>query len=376
VLTVPQIFKPTSMLDCHLELLRSAPNPIVGRKRVRFHVGTAELMGYAVLLGQDRLEPGQSGFVQIRIEEPSFALPGDRFIVRQYSPMVTIGGGQILDTYPARHRRSDKGIVEKLRVLRDGSVEERLMFLIEDAGLASVDLPRLVARLGVPAAAVRGNIAKLAKASLVRTILEHPRTFVAEAAFKSAVNGTVTEVKRFHQQNPLVQGISREELRNRVLAEAPNSVFQSVLDQLVAGKQLVVTQDTIQEFGRKVTLKGGEEQIRNQLIERFQTLGLRVPTPDELIDALKADRITARKIVQLLIKENVLVKVADDFVLHRETIDKLIAAVKDLKSKNPKLGVGEFKDLTGVTRKYAIPLLEYLDRQRITRRVGEDRLIL
>ena len=376
VLTVPQIFKPTSMLDCHLELLRSAPNPIVGRKRVRFHVGTAELMGYAVLLGQDRLEPGQSGFVQIRMEEPSFALPGDRFIVRQYSPMVTIGGGQILDTYPARHRRSDKGIVEKLRVLRDGSVEERLMFLIEDAGLASVDLPRLVARLGVPAAAVRGNIAKLAKAGLVRTILENPLTVVAEAAFKNAVNGTVTEVKRFHQQNPLVQGISREELRNRVLAEAPNSVFQSVLDQLVAGKQLVVTQDTIQEFGRKVTLKGGEEQIRNQLIERFQTLGLRVPTPDELIDALKADRITARKIVQLLIKENVLVKVADDFLLHRETIDKLIAAVKDLKSKNPKLGVGEFKDLTGVTRKYAIPLLEYLDRQRITRRVGEDRLIL
>ena len=128
------------MLDCHLELLPSAPNPIVGRKRVRFHVGTAELMGYAVLLGQDRLEPGQSGFVQIRIEEPSFALPGDRFIVRQYSPMVTIGGGQILDTYPPRHRRSEKGVVENLRILRDGTVEERLMFLIEDSGLARLCL--------------------------------------------------------------------------------------------------------------------------------------------------------------------------------------------------------------------------------------------
>jgi selenocysteine-specific elongation factor len=290
--------------------------------------------------------------------------------------MVTIGGGQILDTYPPRHRRSDKGVVEKLRVLRDGTLEERVMFWIEDSGLASTDLPRLVARLGVPAAAVRDHIAKLVKAGRVRTILENPFTVVAEAEFKNAVNRTLAEVKQFHQQNPLVQGISREELRNRVLSEAPNIVFQSVLDQLVAGKQVVVAQDTIQEFGRKVTLKGGEEQIRNQLIERFQTLGLRIPTPDELIDALKADRTTARKIVQLLIKENVLVKISDDFILHRETIDKLVASVKELKSKNPKLGVGEFKDLTGVTRKYAIPLLEYLDRQRVTRRVGEDRLIL
>src|SRR5262249_49273321 len=204
VLTIPRIFKPTSMLDCHLELLPSAPNPIVGRKRVRFHVGTAELMGYAVLLGQDRLEPGQSGFVQIRIEEPSFALPGDRFIVRQYSPMVTIGGGQILDTYPPRHRRSEKGVVEKLRILRDGTVEERLMFLIEDAGLASTDLPRLVARLGVPAAAVRDHIAKLVKAGRARTILENPFTVVAEAEFKNAVNRTLAEVKPLPQQNPLV----------------------------------------------------------------------------------------------------------------------------------------------------------------------------
>src|SRR2546429_2982220 len=115
VLTTPGLFIPTSMFDCHLELLRSAANPIEMRKRIRFHIGTAELMGYVVLLGQNRLEPGHTAFAQIRLEEPAFALPGDRFIIRQYSPMLTIGGGQILDSAPLKHRRNDKNVIQTLR---------------------------------------------------------------------------------------------------------------------------------------------------------------------------------------------------------------------------------------------------------------------
>src|SRR5205085_2511814 len=123
-LTIPQVFSPTSMLDCHLELLPTSPNAIEIRKRIRLHIGTAELMGYVVLLGQDRLEPGDSAFVQIRTEQATFALPGDRFIIRQYSPMLTIGGGQVLDAFSQKHRRSDKDIIERLRVLKDGSTED------------------------------------------------------------------------------------------------------------------------------------------------------------------------------------------------------------------------------------------------------------
>jgi len=376
VLAVPRTFKPTSMLDCHLELLRSAPHPIELRKRIRLHIGTAELMGYVVLIGQDRLNPGESAFVQIRIEEPAFALPGDRFIIRQYSPMITIGGGQVLDAFPEKHRHAETSVVERLRILRDGSIDDRLMLLIDNAGLQGIETPALVGRLAITPQVVRDRLVALVKSSRVQILSENPVTVMSEASFKDAVGRTAEEVRRFHLSNPLVHGISREDLKNRVLQDAPSSVFQSVLDKLIADKRLAMTQEIISEFGRKITLKADEEQMRSRITDRFQSLGLQVPSPDEMIDGLKLDRNTARKIVQLLIKENVLVKVTDELVLHRETMEKLVQSVRNLKGKSPTLGVGEFKDLTGVTRKYAIPLLEYLDRQRITRRIGEDRFIL
>jgi selenocysteine-specific elongation factor len=376
VLTIPGVFSPTSMLDCHLELLDSAPHAIEHRKRIRLHIGTAELIGYVVLLGQERLEPGQSAFVQIRTEQPTFALPGDRFIIRQYSPMITIGGGQILESSPRKHRPSEKDVTERLHILQTGSVHEVLYLRIREAGLAGLDLPSLVAGTGLTSEVVRQNLLALAKDNKVRVMSENPLTIVGSEVFNDALHRVLVHVQRFHQANPLVLGISREELKNRALGDVPGAVFQTILDKLLAEKKIAVGQDVVHEYGRKVTLKQDEEQIRNSIADRFRSLGLQVPPPDELIAALKLDAGVAKKIVQLLLKENVLVKINDDILLHRSTVDKLIGDVKNLKARNPKLGVGEFKDLTGVSRKYAIPLLEYLDRQRVTRRVGEDRMIL
>jgi selenocysteine-specific elongation factor len=152
--------------------------------------------------------------------------------------------------------------------------------------------------------------------------------------------------------------------------------FDSVLEQLVAEKKIAIAQDVVHEYGRTVTLKADEERIRGQLAERFQKLGLQVDTANEIIAAIKVDRTIARKLIQLMLKENVLVKISEDMFVDRSIMDKLIADVRALKSQNPKFGVGEFKNLTGVTRKHAIPLLEYLDRQRVTKRVGDERMIL
>src|SRR5438034_5687639 len=154
------------------------------RKRIRFHIGTAELMGYVVLLGQNRLEPGQTAFAQIRLEEPAFALPGDRFIIRQYSPMLTIGGGQILDSAPLKHRRNDKNVIETLRVFKEGSIEDQLMTVIEEAGLKTVELLELSARRGLPAARAREYVAALVNSGRVRVLAESPYIAVAAKAFE------------------------------------------------------------------------------------------------------------------------------------------------------------------------------------------------
>jgi selenocysteine-specific elongation factor len=376
VLTVPRLFFPASMFDCHLELLPSAPHSIELRKRVRFHIGTAELMGYVVLLGQERLRPGESAFAQIRLEQPTFALPGDRFIIRQYSPMVTIGGGQILDGHPERHRRTDRSVLERLRILKTGTVDERIMQFVEQAGTATIELGRLAAALGMPPGRVKERLNGMSKAANLHFLSDSPIVLVSARSFKEVADAAALEVKRFHQTNPLVSGIGREELKARVFGDAPQLLFQAVLDSLVAEKRIVLAQDVIHEFGRRVTLKAGEERMRSQLADRFKSLGLQAPGVDELIDGLRLERTTARKIIQLMIKENELVKISEEMFVDRAAVDKLIAAVKALKAKNIKLGVGEFKNLTGVTRKHAIPLLEYLDRQRITRRVGDERVIL
>ncbi len=376
VLSIPRVFAPSPMFDCHLDLLLSAPNAIDGRKRVRFHIGTAELMGYVVLLGQDRLQPGHSAFVQIRLEEPAFALPGDRFIIRQYSPMITIGGGQVLDAAPNKHRRNETAVLNMLRIFKEGSIEEQFMAVIDQAGLATIEASALASRRGLPIEKTRGRIRALAKAGLVRILSENPLVVVSASAFMDAAKVAATAVRRFHEMNPLVQGIAREELRGRLFGDASAVLFQSLLDNLAADRQIAVAGDVISEFGRTVTLKAGEERIKSSLAERFRSLGLQAPSPDEIINTLKLDRNLARKIIQLMVKENALVKITEEMLVDRAAIDKLVADVKSLKARNPKLGVGEFKDLTGVTRKFAIPLLEYLDRQHVTRRVGEDRVIL
>ena len=376
VLTAPGLFTSTAMFDCYLELLPSAPKPIEFRKRIRFHVGTAELMGYVLLLGQDRLQPGESAFVQIRLEEPTLALPGDRFIIRQYSPMITIGGGEILDAMPQKHQRADKAVAERLRVFKEGTIDDRIMAVIDETGLSAIELSSIAARRGLALARVRERLDHLAKAGRIRILSENPRVVVSTTGFKQAAEAAVLEVKQFHEVNPLAQGIGREELKARLFGEASNLLFQVVLDQLAADKKIAVAQDLIHEFGRRVTLKENEERMRSQLAERFRSLGLQVTPLDEIIDALKFDRNTARKLVHLMLKENTLIKITEEMLVDRAAIEKLIADVRALKSRHPKFGVGEFKNLTGVTRKHAIPLLEYLDRQRVTRRVGDERVIL
>jgi selenocysteine-specific elongation factor len=290
--------------------------------------------------------------------------------------MITIGGGEILDGQPEKHRPSDNSAVARLKIFKNGGADEAILALVEDAGLSGIELPKLAARRGISPARVRDRLLAQAKSGRIHILGDNPMTVVSATTFKDAAQTTAVAVKRFHETHPLVQGISREELKVRTCAEASNLVFQAVLDKLVADKKISVVLDVIHEFGRKVTLKADEERMRSQLLERFQTLGLQIASADDVIDSLKLDRTTARKIVQLMLKENALVKISEEMVIDRGSLDKLIANVKALKSKNPKLGVSEFKDLTGVTRKYAIPLLEYLDRQRVTRRVGDERTIL
>jgi selenocysteine-specific elongation factor len=376
VLVPPGTFRPTAMFDVEVELLPSAPAPIVRRKRVRFHVGTAEVMGYIVLLGREVLEPGGTAFAQVHLEQPTFALPGDRFIVRQYSPMMTLGGGEIIDAWPGRHRRSDAAVADELRAFQEAPLDARVATLVERAGAHAIGTAELVGRLGATPEQIASALTRLAGSQTVRVVQDTPRVVVASSIFFAVAKAVVTAVAEFHAAEPLAKGIAREELRGRALRGASPLVFRAVLDDLASSHQLTVEQEIVRAHQRTVTLGGEEAKIRTALEERYRALGLQAPAADEIIRELALERSRARKIIQVLVDEHMLVKVADDTFVEAAAVNALIGNVRRLKEANPRLGVREFKELTGLSRKFAMPLLEYLDTQRVTRRQGEARVIL
>lgn len=376
VLTAPGVFSPSAAFDVQVELLASAPGPIVRRKRIRFHIGTAELMGYVVLLGQDVLEPGGSSFAQVLLERPTFALPGDRFIIRQYSPMVTLGGGEILDSKPGRHRRSDPAVPQRLQLLQQSPLNARIAALVEGAGRRAMDADELIGRLGLGREQVDAALDALVREGALREVGDRPRALVVTAVFEGAVDALLADVRRFHESDPLARGIGREDLKARALRGASPLVFRAALDHLVQQQLLAVDQDVVHVHGRVVTLKEDDARMRTTLEERFHALGLQAPSADEVIRELEMERAPARKILQLMVADQVVVKIAEDMFVDAVALQKLIVEVRALKQNQDRFGVREFKELTGLSRKFAVPLLEYLDSQRVTRRVGDERVIL
>jgi selenocysteine-specific elongation factor len=223
---------------------------------------------------------------------------------------------------------------------------------------------------------VRAALRRLGEQGRVRVIAQTPLAVAAAGVFDAAAATARAAVQAHHAAEPILPGIGREDLKAKAFADASPAFFRAVLDHLVAERVLAIDHDLVRAFGRGVTLQGADEDARGRLTSRFRELGLQAPPPDEVAAAAGVDRAIARKIIQLLVREQALVKVNDSMIVDRVALQELIDAVRGRKQVSPRLGVGEFKELTGLSRKFAVPLLEYLDGQRITRRVGDERVIL
>ena len=377
VLAAPGLFQATQRLDCSLTLLPSA-RPLKNRSKVHFHSGTAETVAEVVLLDSKELAPGMRGYVQLRLAHPGLFLPHDRYIVRQFSPVVTIGGGVVLDNLPRRHRLLDPAVAQSLSVLEKGTDEERLELLVREAGEAAMQM--LTARMGRAEAAIE-QLGRALQAKKRVLMMGQPASLLIHAEhFLHLAREVVKQLDSFHKTNPLVSGLAREDLRGRIRdrrKQAPSAaVFNAVLRQLAKAGKIDIDGETVRRAGRTVELDAQEIGARDQMVEAFRTAGLAVPAAGDVLARLKIDRARAAKILQLLLKEKVLVKVTEDLIFHAEALAGLRELLARQKAKSDRINVGVFKELTGLSRKYAIPLLEYLDRERVTRRQGDERIIL
>ena len=304
----------------------------------------------------------------MKLPESALLLAGDRFIIRQFSPVLTIGGGVVLDAAPiARMPRP----VDFLETLAAANPEAVLRARIARRHHEGISISRLVAETGWTKGVIEAHLAPTMR---VGDVVAAGGRFLHLPALEALKARIMSAALHFHKKNPLVGGISKEQLRAQ--AGATPEVFEAVALMLVREKKLEVIGDLARLPGQGVVMKDEEAESKKKIEDAFASAGLKVPALSEVIAGLKVDKVRAQKIVTLLLRDKVLIKVSDELVFHRSALEQLRRRMAAYKMKSPKIDVAKFKELTEVTRKYAIPLLEYLDRQRVTRRVGDAREIL
>src|SRR6266581_987066 len=369
MLAPPSTLHSTLRADVSLTLLRSA-KPLKERARVHFHSYTMETIAEVVLYGKKQVTPGETAYAQLRLSNPALLLPGDRFILRQFSPVVTIGGGVVLDAEPVP--RTKKESVESfLKILDGGDSTSILKARVARRTPHGLSVAQAVGETGWWKQKIEKHLSEpLSKGTIVRV----GDLFIDSGTIDGLKQSLAGAVADFHKQNPLVPGIGKEALQEEF--HLSPEVFGAVLEALVREKKLEAVGEMVRLPGRGVVMKDEEAESKKTIEAAFASAGLKVPALKDVLGGLKVDKARAQKIVTLLLRDKVLVKISEELVFHRDVLQELRRQVATYKTKSSKIDVAQFKELTGVTRKYAIPLLEYLDRERVTRRVGDERVIL
>jgi len=372
VVAPPGALLPTLLADATLELLEDAPRPLKTRDRVRFHVGTQEVMARVLLVDRGQIEPGQVSYGRFRLEAPIVALPGDRFVVRSYSPIITIGGGTLLDIAPPRFKRKAPALLAHLALLEKGAPARVLEEHLQQAGAAGARAADLRARTPFGPERLRELLDELVKAGAIVAV--DREWYLHREANDRLRAQTLALLQAFHAENPLRAGISREELRSRA-GNAQERVFAQLLTSLEVEGVLRSEKDQVRLASHSIRLTPEQQRVVNGLDADFLRAGAAPPSPEEALARLGVKGTEKHELFQLLVAERRLVRVKESLYFHADALaaiqDKLVAYLQQKKE----IGPGDVKDLLGITRKYAIPLMEYFDTQRITVRRGEHRVL-
>jgi selenocysteine-specific elongation factor len=374
VLGRPAEFLPTFMLDAVLQHLPDAPRPLRHRARLRLHLGTSEIMGRAILLDRDELAAGEEAYVQFRLEAPAIVLPRDRFVIRSYSPVQTIGGGVLLDVQPAKHRRGEAGLSSHFQLLATGAHEEVFAHHLKQATHQGLRLSEFLPRTELSEARLRQIAAALQRAGRVRAVNVEIGWYLHTDIFDALSRKLRSDLETFHRQNPLKPNISIEELRAKVRGLGER-VCLLALEQLRHQGDVVVERERVRLATHQVALDDTRERLLNELEAEFLAAGFQPPRVEEVFDKLKMGKGHDKELLQVLVDQGRAVRLNDNVVFHRSTLEKVASLLIQYLRNHREITPIDFKDLLGVSRKYAIPLLEYFDSQKITIRIGDKRVL-
>jgi selenocysteine-specific elongation factor len=373
VITLKDTLRPTSLVDVSLDLLASAPRSLRNRTKVRFHSGTSEIISTVILLDRDELKAGESCFAQIRLERPTALLRRDHYVVRSYSPVRTIGGGEVLNAFPEKRKRFSEAALSEMRVLLKGDLKEVTDQFIRAGRFHGVDQGELPLLMNTGKKKIE-EVLKPLLAQKKLILYDREKGSIIHAEFLSKGREEIlSTLTRYHEENPLKGGLLKEELRSRTIGSRNPKLFQHLIQELTAEEVVVQERELLRLAGHRVTLGEGQQEARRKIEEIYLKGALQPPYFKELKGQFGGD--TGSDVLQVMVKDGILIKVKEDLYFHREVIEELRNRLVGYLKEKGDIDAPRFKEMTNDSRKYTIPLLEYFDLTQLTVRVGDKRVL-
>jgi len=381
VLATPGSLDPNYMLDCSLLYLNSNSKPLKHRTRVRVHLGTAELMGRVSLLECDELQPGAEASVQILLESPVAVWPGDRYVIRSYSPVATVGGGEVLGNQSPRKRKrmTDKDRAynnQVFSILHEGSLEEKMLLYLRESGMKGLTFDELAVHSGIFGKHLSKNLSIPLSAKKIVVVDSSTQRYLTREIADEVTKTIISSLTSYHQANPLRNGLSKEELRSGFKQLIDQKVFNYCLNDLIRKDVVIQEESVIRLTTHQVALKADEEKLKRDLKSWYIDKGLSTATIKETYEEFSEyPKSLVKEVFDLLLKDGTIIKISESLYYASEHINVLEEKVVSFIKKEGEIDAPRFKQLSGLTRKFSIPILEYFDRIKVTMRIGDKRVL-
>ncbi|MCD6186132.1 MAG: selenocysteine-specific translation elongation factor [Deltaproteobacteria bacterium] len=369
----PGEMKSSYMIDVSLQFLTINKKPMKNRTRVRFHAGTSEILGIIALLEKDEIAPGETSVVQIRLDSPVTVVKDDRFVIRSYSPIRTIGGGRVLNPIPKKHKGFKPEVIKGLNGLMNNTPEEIVEYCVNQSSHKGVNYADLRIMTNLADKQLQSIISGLLSKRILICTDKDNRLYIHNNTFEKIKNEILQVLENYHKINLLKTGMSKEELKTKFPLIMGSKLFNLIIIQMEKKDEIISEDDTVRLSGHSISLGADQAELKKKILEIYKKTGLKPPYFRDIPDQLKIDVQSAKDVLMLLIEENMIIKAKDDLYFDRDAVDMLKKRLIDFFDANMELTTPNFKDIAGVSRKYLIPLIEYFDSINLTIRIGDIR---
>lgn len=377
VLAAPGGMESTMMIDARLEILKDTNKTIDNRDRLRLYHGTKEVMCRVVLLDREELNPGESAFVQLRLEEQISCMRKDRFVIRTYSPMLTIGGGTILDPNPPKRKRFKEDVIEELKIKEHGDPADVVeSYLLQNSSKYPEKKNIIKAAGNISESLYEEIIERLKHKNLIEEFKLGDESYLLHIKYIRDVESKLKEIlEAYHKRNPLKFGISKEELRTRLLEGAKPRLADCIFNYFEAADIIKIENQYVSRKDFTIQFNKVQNQIKDFILAKYKENMFNPPKLAEIVEKGKFDKNQAQNVYNALIDMHLLIKIDEDIAFSREAYSEAVNKVREYITANGSIQLGQFRDMLGTSRKYAMALLDYFDQNKITKRIGDNRVL-